>query len=1567
MTTPSPFAKSIAVIIGIDRYAVGIPQLRSAVNDARRLSTILGGEHGYSVIALLDADASQERITHLLTSELPAIVGPDDRVLFYFAGHGVARDGDEGPTGYLLPADAKRGDESTYLDMPRVHAALLALTCRHMLVVLDSCFSGAFRWSGTRAVVEKKGVVHKEKFDRFVKDPAWQVITSAAQDQKALDQLSSGVLGTRDGEGAHSPFALALFDAIAGEGDVIPRGTGDGLVTATELFLYLQETLQSAVLVAGKEQTPGLWPLKKHDKGEYLFFVPGRALNLPPAPPLTFDNNPWRGLASYDAADAALYFGRDAEIDALCTRIDAAALTVVLGASGTGKSSLVKAGAIPKLLALGHQAMAVIRPGSSPLEAMAQALTASGQPPVDATSHAIVARVKALLDAQPGRRLLLVIDQFEELITLTRRSEDREQTLSLLASLLTDHPDALRIVLTIRTDFEPNFDRSAFGDRWLAGRFVVPPMSRDDLRAVIEKPAETRVLYFEPSALVETLLDEVVATPGALPLLSFALSEMYRSYVTRRSADRAITRADYDAIGGVVGALRSRAEAEYAACDASHRATMRRVMLRLVSIDGGTMARRRVTDAELAYDSEAERTRAEVVVRQLTGARLLVQGKEPDGEAFVEPSHDALVRGWGRLLQWVREENEARYPLAQQQRLARAAQEWDRADAGERSGLLWSDASRSAQLAPLVRSRAAWLNRREMAFATRSIRGRRLALGTAIAAGLTIVAAATVAVVGARRASLRAEQVRIGAVIRTATTMVQEDPLVASLLLGGIDSAQVRTADEATRMAMLGAALELRAGPHVVATFDADRDVSDADVSADGSQIVTAAADSIVRVWRSDGRQAPVLLRGATSEILTVRLSPAGDRVAAGLDDGTILVWNTDGSGTVRTIIRDAVPVFRLEFSRDGHRMLVARAEGPAQIWSTDGTGPPVTIGRPGSTVVQAIWGEGDTRIVAVLDDGTAELWSSGEGTTLRRATPLRTIPRVAGSAFTVGAVSPDGHRVALGATAPRGGGFISVVTLGAAAQATVTLPYPRVGIVDVKWSPDGRRLVSTADDSLVTFWDATRGVRLSSQSVAESMQSADFSPDGTWVVLTSPNVFQPLVVEPGNASAPITLSGQNTALVRSVFLPDSRHVLTASQDGSVRVWALPPPVFYRNPATRDDEPPEWNNVGAVAFSPDGKHSAIATTGGTVALYTLDESAPPVVLDSLMSGLRAIAFSADGNQLLGLAVDGMRRAWRVRTATRVVDLPANGPILTAAEFSADARHILTMNELREVHVWDAWSPAAPWRLRAGRDESAACQALSADSTVANRCSALADDGALAAAVVRGDTVRVFRVGAATPSRVIVTPRQSPTALQFTRDGARLAVGYRNGSTRIFTVAATDTGQLFGGHQKPVTQIGFAAADRRMLTVSRSDNTIRIRTLPTGTTANALRIRGQSLEDARFTADGRRLLTLGYGELDARLWNADGSGNPIPLPGNRAVVSAAYPSPDGRWVMTGTMAQTAQLYPIDVEYALRPLRGLRLCLSVAERMRYLSEREPDAAARHAACHRARATALPAPPR
>ncbi|MCB9131494.1 MAG: caspase family protein [Anaerolineales bacterium] len=175
------FAHSLAIIIGIDAYDTGIPRLTTAVNDATRLAELLQDAHGYETLLLTEPAIGQpvtlERIRALFTEELSVRLGENDRLLVYFAGHGVALDGDDGPRGYLVPQDARPDDSASMLPMTDLHAWLTELPCRHMLAILDCCFAGAFRWSATRQIGALPDVIHKERYDRYLLSPAWQVLT----------------------------------------------------------------------------------------------------------------------------------------------------------------------------------------------------------------------------------------------------------------------------------------------------------------------------------------------------------------------------------------------------------------------------------------------------------------------------------------------------------------------------------------------------------------------------------------------------------------------------------------------------------------------------------------------------------------------------------------------------------------------------------------------------------------------------------------------------------------------------------------------------------------------------------------------------------------------------------------------------------------------------------------------------------------------------------------------------------------------------------------------------------------------------------------------------------------------------------------------------------------------------------------------------------------------------------------------------------------------------------------------------------------------------------------------
>ncbi len=724
-TLARSFDRSHAIIVGVDAYdlARGISPLRSAVNDAEALRRALARHQGFDAQALMNPTTEELRA---LLGQLPNRVAKGDRVLFYFAGHGLWQEDDGGPGGYLLLRDARSREVTTFLPMRELNEALSALPCRHLLVVLDCCFAGAFRWTSTRDVQTPRPV-SRQRFERYVEAAAWQAITSAAPDQQAFDGL-----GERDGGAdGHSPFAAALLEGLAGAADV----NGDGLITATELYLYTRDRVEDATETCFKLQSPGLFPLRKHDRGEFVFRTPGRALRLPPAEALTLDRNPYRGLSSFDEAHRELYFGRSRAVLGLAKAVLRHSLTVVLGASGTGKSSLVKAGLLPLI----RRRAQTPRPGKVPWHVLGP------YRPREAIDSGL------LTAERPDGMTVVVIDQLEEVLTQRAGRESAPHgLLELLARWIAEAPDRVRVIVTLRSDFEPLIEDGPLAAWWQDARYVVPPMTLDELRAAIERPAEVRDLHFEPTHLVDQIANEVVQMPGALPLLSFTLSELYCVYCQRGDNDRALRAKDYRTLGGVARAVTLRAEEELEKLveqDPRYLHTVRNVMLRSTDEVGGELARRRVSMSELVYEDAAEHARVQDVLHRYVEARLFVDGavagEVPAAErAYVEPAHDVLIRGWPRMLRWL-DEIAPQRPLGRA--VASAARVWsERGD----PRYLWHADPRLAQLALLVRDPGHPLNAVELRFARQSLRrrrNRRVRLG-AIVTSVMIVLAATAAI-----------------------------------------------------------------------------------------------------------------------------------------------------------------------------------------------------------------------------------------------------------------------------------------------------------------------------------------------------------------------------------------------------------------------------------------------------------------------------------------------------------------------------------------------------------------------------------------------------------------------------------------------------------------------------------------------------------------------------------------------------------------------------------------------------------------------------------------------------
>ncbi len=718
-----------AIVVGINQYEPGIPPLVNARRDAVAIAECLADVHGYTVTALLlDRDAGAAEILSAIAT-LSLRISRQARVVFYFAGHGVAREREDGSlAGFVLAAEAVARRENSYLAMHELRAALLGIECRHLLVILDCCFASSFALTVRREFESlEREPLPRPVYERWMARDCRQLLASAAPAERALDYLSARArVDHVDGlDQDHSPFASALLAALRRP---VADANSDGVVTARDLERYIDERLNAPDSPVNGAQSPILWPLEGHAGAQFFFELETPKLAEPT--PLTPADNPYRGLEPYREDDTKLFFGRAALVAELRARVATHPLTILTGLSGVGKTSLIRAGLVPELKRDSSHGLRwsveVVRPGTQPTRRLADTL-------------------EALLQA-PGDLRLLVVDQLEEVVTIAETDDAAALSVALVKTLHELHElqepavqqaptpvaadtsikriiDAarglgsrLRVLLILRSDFEPHFRRPLHGltDRrlieyWTDSRVLARPMNRDERRACIEGPAARKVVFFaEPAdgdgverGLVDTLLDETDTMPAAMPLLSLALSSMYASLVERAGGDleeRTIRHRDYlNAGGGVLGALEAAAESIYTRdTSPGEQQALLRVLLRMTDEAGSEPARRVARGEELTPADGDELARVKRALDRLTAARLVVPlapdssdgAREPAGvPQDYEPVHDALLKGWPRLAAYL---TKHRLELRLLREVANAASRW-RAG-GRSSELLWIDA-----------------------------------------------------------------------------------------------------------------------------------------------------------------------------------------------------------------------------------------------------------------------------------------------------------------------------------------------------------------------------------------------------------------------------------------------------------------------------------------------------------------------------------------------------------------------------------------------------------------------------------------------------------------------------------------------------------------------------------------------------------------------------------------------------------------------------------------------------------------------------------------------------------
>jgi WD40 repeat protein len=984
---------------------------------------------------------------------------------------------------------------------------------------------------------------------------------------------------------------------------------------------------------------------------------------------------PFKGLASFEVADAAYFCGREQLIAQLVARLVGPSLLGVIGPSGSGKSSVVRAGLLPAL------AEGVL-PGS---EDWAQVLIRPGRHPLGELTGA--------LDRVGDERAVIVVDQFEEAFTTCADEDERRAFVDTLVAATIDRTPRCTVLLVLRADFYGHCaGYPELATKLSANHVLVGAMRDDELRQAIEDPAKRAGLRVD-GELTDALVRDVAGQPGGLPLLSTALLELWQ-----QRENGTLTRVVYDRTGGVRGAVSRLAEGTFGRLDDAQQRIARNVLTRLVDEGAaGGVERRRVDAAELdLLGDEARR-----VVALLTDGRLLsaVSGT-------VELAHEALLREWPRLQDWIVEDRDG---LRSQRNISAAAQEWLRL--GRDDGVLYRGGRLAEALAWQAASRPE-LNELELEFLAagnahrrRDAVTRRRHLALAFSSATIVLVAISLAIMGSishrRESALQRDIAASHDLAERAAGLLDTDPGRSRMVaLAAYERYDTDQAESAVRQA----ALEDRATAILPAHAGGAWGMT---VSRDGRLAAAAGASGLVRIFDLRRRALISTIRGHRGAALNVAFSPDGTRVATGGEDGVVAIADVDG-GNRRELLKIPRVIPKrgnggangVEFSPDGRSLVVGGRDGTVRLIDVDRATSRV-LGRQHDEVQRVHFDRAGTKVVSAAFSAGAKIWDVASGRSVRLARA---------GVINDAVFSPDGDRVA----AVDGGGYLSISS-ARTGRTIVARRFDPSGLLSVRYSRDGRQLVTAGNDGIVRVLDARLVVVLQEiKGHRPGVADAAFASGATIVSSGGSDgdvrIWEPsrTLALPGDPATPEVSADRRYVLWRSrdgalhrwdlvraedrvLRVPkielDGRTVTRASADGSTIVSVRVPFGIVRRYDVRSGRvrrvPTDGTQTRDVALDRTGRRIAISTDG-RVTIH--DAGRPNVVVPVGTNEVFALAFSPDGHHLAASFDDGSVGVLDTTSGKRERTLRGHDGLATVA-FSADGRRIVTAGGDGTIRIW----------------------------------------------------------------------------------------------------------------------------------------------------------------------------------------------------------------------------------------------------------------------------------------
>ena len=1067
---------------------------------------------------------------------------------------------------------------------------------------------------------------------------------------------------------------------------------------------------------------------------------------------LSTEQTPFRGLAAFTERHASFFFGRSSETEAFLERMREETVLPVVGPSGSGKSSFVFAGVVPRLREQASWTVLAMRPGSEPFLTLAARLVGGdsgaarrggfgsvtrkvgGQTPAE-ISRVMTAKItdpqrqtpttpdvesptapqepdvttslppapdaattaRSLMESptlvglmlqqiaeRDHCKVLLLVDQLEELYTLVEDDTVRRRFMQALCTAADDALAPVRVIFTLRDDFIGRLAEGPEARDALSHVTVIRSPAADSLREILTRPLQQCGYEFDDPGLVAEMVRAVRGEPACLPLLQFTLRTLWDR---RDRIQRRLCRNTYDVMGGVAGALADHADGVLQGMSASQIRVARELLLRLVTPDGT----RKVLPASLAVDQLG--AEAGEVLARLTGSRLISVRKSHGGsgllsassshsawhsnapdDATLELVHESLVRSWGRLSQWL---DESREELAFLAEVQQAAELWQKR--GGRSEEVWrGEALHEAQRVlgrsntplPVLVQQFIGAGADEEA---RLLRRRRIR--TAAAWGLLVLVALVstgVAIVMGnkeRKAEMRwAEAQREGA----RAALLRGDPLEARAKL----RISVESQDSPLARSLWWT---LRQEP-LVWKKDLGAYLYDGALSRDGQTIAAGSAERAVYLVDVRTRQIHTILRGFGDQVFSVAFSPTEDVLAVNTREGLVSLWDADGK-QLKVLPKHRDRARDLAFSADGELLAAGAFDGGSiPVWNV-ASGELIRVLEGHQEMVRGIAFSPDRQwLASTSDDGTVRLWDPDTGKQLK-------LWSEGGNGTTSVAFNLDGCTLAYGTDS----GWIKLLD-PSTGRLLAALDGHKTTVLGLAFSPDGTLLASGGDDQTIRVWDLERNreiVKLTGHTA--SINALNFSADGTSLVSTSADKsvrvwsleFLPSLER---------WRGHSDWLVGGSFAVDGRSVVTAGGDHTVRQWDVDTGRVTRVMRGHTAE------VSDAVITPDGGTLVSGSWDKTLRRWntvTGDAVGSPIVLPSWS---RDLAMGPQGATVASACHDGTVGLWELATGALLHRFQHGGRVLAVA-YHPDGKTVASGGDNRLIQLWDTSSGAKLQRLQ----------------------------------------------------------------------------------------------------------------------------------------------------------------------------------------------------------------------------------------------------------------------------